>query len=240
MSSAFALAPGVNAQALADEFHQRRRVRIEPFLTEDSVHALRDHLRSRDDWRLVVNGGEKVFEIDRAGQRAMTAEQWRQFDKLVEQSAAQGFQFRFETIRVPDDEEQRRKRGTLLDEFALFLSSPGMVDFFRQLTGAARIAFADAQATSYSAGHFLTTHDDDVDGKERQAAYVFGLTESWRPDWGGLLRFHTSDGEVEEAWLPRFNALTVFRVPQLHSVSAVAPIALGRRHSVTGWLRAKS
>ena len=149
-----------------------------------------------------------------------------------------GFQFRFETIRVPDRDADRLAEPTLLNEFARFLSSKPVVDFFRQITGAGDIGFADAQGTAYGPGHFLTAHDDDVDGKRRRAAYVFNLTPEWRVDWGGLLLFHAADGHVEEGYTPRFNALNIFAVPAVHSVSCVAPFAAHRRYSVTGWLRA--
>jgi Rps23 Pro-64 3,4-dihydroxylase Tpa1-like proline 4-hydroxylase len=36
---------------------------------------------------------------------------------------------------------------------------------------------------------------------------------------------------------PRFNALHLFKVPQRHSVSLVAPFAGAPRLSITGWLR---
>ena len=234
----FALAAGLDPESLAAEFRQRGRLRIRPFLSDDSARALLDHVRARDDWRLVVNAGEKVFEIDRAGQRAMTRDQWRQLDALVDDAAAREFQFRFETIRVPDEESERRHRGTLLEDFALFMSSPEMVGFFRVVTDCADIAFADAQATRYSAGHFLTAHDDDVDGKGRRAAYVLGLTEEWSPELGGLLQFHDDAGlGLTESVPPAFNALNLFAVPQLHSVTRVGASAPHPRLSITGWLR---
>jgi Rps23 Pro-64 3,4-dihydroxylase Tpa1-like proline 4-hydroxylase len=66
---------------------------------------------------------------------------------------------------------------------------------------------------------------------------VLGLTPGWRAEWGGLLMFHERGGDIERALMPRFNVLNVFAVPQLHSVSAVAPFAGNDRLSVTGWLR---
>jgi Rps23 Pro-64 3,4-dihydroxylase Tpa1-like proline 4-hydroxylase len=39
------------------------------------------------------------------------------------------------------------------------------------------------------------------------------------------------------SYIPAFNALTLFRVPQWHSVSYVTPFAMGPRFSVTGWFR---
>ena len=102
-----------------------------------------------------------------------------------------------------------------------------------------QVAFADAQATAYAPGDFLTGHDDAVGGKKRLAAYVFGLTPVWRVEWGGLLLFHGSDGDVDAGLAPRFNTLNVFAVPQTHSVSMVTRAAPSRRYSITGWLRAR-
>jgi Rps23 Pro-64 3,4-dihydroxylase Tpa1-like proline 4-hydroxylase len=126
-----------------------------------------------------------------------------------------------------------------LVQFASFMSSPDVVALLRRITDKPAIAFADAQATAYGPGHFLTAHDDEIAGKERHAAYVFNLTPVWRVDWGGLLLFHGVDGHIDRGFAPSFNALNIFAVPQPHSVSMVAPYAANRRYSITGWLRGR-
>ena len=118
------------------------------------------------------------------------------------------------------------------------MSTDRVRDFLRTITGSAEIEYADAQATAYAPGDFLTVHDDAVEGKFRRAAYVFGLTPVWRLEWGGLLLFHGSDGHVDCGWVPTFNTLNLFKVPQLHSVSEVTQAAAYRRYAITGWLRA--
>jgi Rps23 Pro-64 3,4-dihydroxylase Tpa1-like proline 4-hydroxylase len=120
------------------------------------------------------------------------------------------------------------------------MSSGDVRDFLRVVTGAEDIQYADAQATAYSPGDFLTGHDDAVTGKSRRAAYVFGLTPMWRLEWGGLLLFHGSDGNVERGLVPAFNSLNLFAVPRMHSVSEVTRAAAYRRYSITGWLRAET
>ncbi len=235
----FGLHPSIKADRVREAFARDRRVEIAPFLTEAAAAALRDHLLGRDDWRLVLNAGEKVYEIDRPGQAALTPAQREELERRVAASARDGFQYRFESIRVPDDVSERGARATLLDAFATFMSSSPALDLLRQITGVRDIAFADAQATSYGPGHFLTTHDDDVVGKNRRAAYVFGLTTDWRAEHGGLLLFHNGNGDICRGLVPRFNTLNLFAVPQLHSVSYVTPSAPRPRLSVTGWLRAK-
>ena len=55
-------------------------------------------------------------------------------------------------------------------------------------------------------------HEDMVGGdlrskigqhRGRLAAYAFGLTRSWRPEWGGLLLFHDRKGDVSGGFTPR-------------------------------------
>ena len=128
--------------------------------------------------------------------------------------------------------------GDILRDAVAFLNGERFLTFARNLTGFQDIAFADAQATLYGPGHFLTLHDDAVEGKNRRAAYVLNLTENWREDWGGYLNFFDKVGNIEAAYKPAFNALNIFAVPAAHSVGLVAPFAGALRCSITGWLRA--
>ena len=238
--TAYRLNRALDRDALAAEFRRSGRVHIADFLDPASAADLHAFLKASSDWRLVLNQTDKVFDLDRAAQAALSAEARAQLHEAVHAAARYGFQFMFESIRVPDDEPARAAQDDALNRFATFLSSDPVLAFFRQVTGKDAIAFADAQATAYGPGHFLTAHDDEIAGKDRHAAYVFGLNPAWSPDWGGLLLFHRADGHVAEAYVPRFNALNLFAVPQAHSVSLVAPFAASRRYSVTGWLRGRA
>lgn len=228
-----AVNPALDWAALAADYARHRRVRIDDFLDRASAAALTAHVRSRDDWTLVLNAGERLFELSRAARAGLDPERAAALAQAVRAQAQQGFQFHYETIRVPDAAAARASDPTVLNALAALLSSPPLLDRWRTLTGCAEIAFADAQATAYAPGDFLTAHNDDVAGKARHAAYVLGLTPNWSSDWGGLLLFH-ADGV---AWTPRCNTLNLFAVPQPHSVSQVASFAADRRYAVTGWLR---
>jgi Rps23 Pro-64 3,4-dihydroxylase Tpa1-like proline 4-hydroxylase len=234
---AFSINPSLDRIGLAAEFRRRRRVHIPGFLAGSGADRVQRHLRERTDWRLVINQGEKLFELDRQAQAALAPAQAERLEDAVNQAARRSFQFRFETIRVPDEEAERAADGSLLADLACFLSSDIALAFLREVTGEPAVQFADAQGTAYGPRHFLTVHDDEVAGKNRAAAYVLNLTPEWRIDWGGLLMFHGPDGHVEEALAPRFNALNLFAVPQPHSVSYVTPFVPNRRYAVTGWLR---
>lgn len=233
----FALNPALDPAALAREFAERGRLLIADVLTTGSAEALHLHLRQRDDWMLVVNSGDKLVELDRPTRAGLSAEQARMLDEAVYNGARYGFQYRYESLRVPDDDPARAARDDLLARFARWWSAGEAREFLRIVTGAPDIAFADAQATAYSPGDFLTGHDDDVEGKGRVAAYVLNLTPQWRTEWGGLLLFPDATGARAEAFIPGFNRLSLLRVPQQHSVSEVTRSAANRRYAITGWLR---
>ena len=235
----FLMNPSLDTKALAKRFKADGKLHIPDFLEAGCAETFFQSLRGRDDWALIVNQDADSFDLDRKAQAALSDEQRKALDQAVYAGARYGFQFRYEAIRVPDEETDRCELDDPLARFASFLSSPPVVELLRTVTGKRAIDFADAQATAYGPGHFLTAHDDEVAGKKRHAAYVFNLTPSWRIDWGGLLLFHGADGHVTRGFTPSFNALNLFAVPQPHSVSMVAPFAANRRYSVTGWLRGR-
>jgi Rps23 Pro-64 3,4-dihydroxylase Tpa1-like proline 4-hydroxylase len=119
-----------------------------------------------------------------------------------------------------------------------WLNQPETLEVFRRVTGIDGLIKADAQATLYAPGHFLTTHDDSGLAKEhRRVAYVLNMTKAWRPEWGGQLQFLAAKhGAVDDTWSPAFNTLALFVVPTWHTVTYVAPFAKGQRLAITGWL----
>lgn len=235
--SSYALNPGLDPDRLADDFARRQRISIDGFLDEDAARGLLAYLVATSEWRHVIKGGDRVFETPSDQMDAMPAAERRTLDEAIFREATAGFQFRYDTIRVPDSAAERALAATPLSRFAEFMASEPILDLFRRVTGQADIRFADAQATRYRRGDFLTRHDDSVGGKHRTHAFVLGLSEAWLPEWGGLLLFNDAAGGVAEAITPAFNRLNLFAVGQPHSVSYVAPYAAKERVSVTGWLR---
>ncbi|MCJ2183940.1 2OG-Fe(II) oxygenase [Novosphingobium sp. 1949] len=231
-----ALNSAIDAPALKARFARDGHVRIRGFLEEGGARALWEELRGRDDWMQVLNSGEKLFELDRATRRDFTPERTSALDTAVYAGARGGFQFRYESLRVPDGRKARAASGDPLAQFARWMSQDPVRTLLRTITGNAAIAFADAQATAYSPGDFLTGHDDAVAGKNRHAAYVLGLNPAWRLEWGGLLALHDGIDEGRVS-VPAFNTLDLIRVGQLHSVSEVTRAAPNRRYALTGWLR---
>lgn len=238
-STPFALHPSIDPALLAERYARDRRVQIAPFLNDTDAERIAAQLATRSDWRRVLNSGNKVFDFAASELDALTPEQRARLDDAVHVAARDGFQYRYDAIRVPDDAAERAESSDPLAALAAFLSSEAVMSLMRFVTGTAEPVFTDAQGTRYRPGDFLTAHDDDVSGKQRHAAYVLGLTRGWRAEWGGLLLFHGGAGGIAEGYVPGFNTLSLFAVPQPHSVSLVAPFAGTPRLSVTGWLRGR-
>ena len=236
---AFALAPGIDRPALRRAYAEKRRIAISPFLVGEAAEALRTHLQDRADWRLAIQpGGSKFVEIEAKDFETMSPAQREALMRAAAPSEPSGFRYLFDQIVVVGNRPDNREPDSPLGRFAAFLSSDEVVDLIRDISGASDIAFAEARATRYRPGHFLTIHDDRHEATHRRVAYTFGLSPVWRPEWGGLLMFHDARHDVEQGLVPRMNALNLFAVPQDHSVSAVAPFAPEPRYSVTGWMRA--
>lgn len=235
----FSLSQLIDVEAFARAFRLNGRVEIYDFLGAGEAEKLRTHLLERDDWTLVLNAGEQVYEIPRSEFKHLSETQRNELERRVMSAARGGFQYRYESIRVADDDSARQSNGTILDQFIRFMSSKTVLELLAHIIDRQDVDFADGQATAYSPGHFLTSHDDDVTGKMRHAAYVLGLAPQWRAEWGGLLMFHGEDGNIAEAFTPAMDALRLFSVPMLHSVSYVTPMAPEPRLSITGWLRSR-
>ena len=228
------LATGLDLKRLQEIYRNFRRLQIKGFLSEASARVLHDALAKSTEWRLTVNRGEEIRHFSLDDLSAWTAEQHALLERAVAFGGRFGFQFRYDVIRL-----ESTSIGSLLG-FRDFMSSPEVVELMQAITGDDDIAFADAHASRYRPGHFLTAHDDQMESMGRKAAYVLNLTPEWRPDWGGLLQFYDGSGNVSRAFTPAFNVLNLFRVPQTHSVSWVTPIAAAPRYAVTGWMRAST
>jgi len=215
----------------------RGRVQIPDFLQPDAAEVLRDCLAREVPWSLAERSeGESRT---RGRENALDDAAYGEVLEAAYRNARESFQFVYDSYMLA----RARKEGwdpdlpvhVMLD----FLNSPEFIEFARYLTGDDAINAVNAQATRYRPGQFLTPHDDTHSGEGRRYAYVINLTPRWKAEWGGLLQFIDANGNVIDSFMPRWNALSIFRVPQLHHVSLVSPWAGEHRLAITGWFLAR-
>ncbi|NBB51994.1 2OG-Fe(II) oxygenase [Rhizobium sp. CRIBSB] len=231
------LDPALPVRELAGAFARFGRVHAPGFLADGSARALHEALVVDPLWMCSTTSKGTQVDIPVEMLEAMPPDQTRQLMHLAHAEAMRGFHYMFDNIRISELADRGEPLSPMLAAAYAFVNSRPFLDFVAAVTGDNRGVYADAQATRYLPGHYLTRHDDRKPRAGRLCAYVLNLTPEWRADWGGLLNFIDADGHVAEAYTPTFNALNLLRVPQDHAVSCVAPFAGGARLSITGWVR---
>lgn len=226
-----------NRGELRKIFQQFGRVHIPDFLDLKSANSIYKEISNSIDWKLSIGNNGTNLDYDYAEFQKQDPDDINKFQNLLRKSASEGFQYCFKTYRLSEKINAKECHYEKLNEFFRFINSPQFLIFMRNLTGVSEGIYCDAQVTNFTSGDFLTQHHDENSNKGRIAAFVYNLTPIWRPDWGGLLQFIGKDNHITEAYTPCFNALNILKVPQNHSVSFVAPYAIGKRLSITGWFR---
>jgi SM-20-related protein len=234
---AIQLHESLDRKLIASVYKQAGRIHLRPIFSDESARAIHLSLATEIPWQLHLNDGKKPINLIGASFDELPEADRTRFMQGVYANAAKGFQYIFNSFPMSDVYQRGEHLSLYVMRLYEFLNSPQFLDFAREVTGEPSIAFADAQATRYRSGHFLSHHDDLVADKKRVAAYVLNFTPHWVADWGGILQFIAPDGHIAEGYTPTFNALNLFRVPQSHAVSYVAPFAQAGRLSITGWLR---
>lgn len=222
---------------LQQQFRHSGRVLIADLLSESFAAQLLDRAQQWGEWHLVTRIAGQHREFDGEQMHRLPAERIALFNQLVHEEARGGFQYLYERYPLYEKARQQQLNDEVFAQAYTLLRSEPFLQLLREVTGLEQITHTDAQLSRYRAGHFLTMHDDSADSIGRAAAFVLNLTPDWSVDHGGLLQFVDSNGQVERAFTPRFNALAVFRVPAVHSVSMVPPYVDRARYALTGWAR---
>ncbi len=227
----------LDRHALALGYANRGRVQVRDLFEPATAIRLYQCLLTETPWGVAYNNGvDTVFE---------SAAEWgkrgpqttREILEGVEKRAGSQFQYLYHCYPMLTAYTSGWDPDLLLHRFLEYLNTDEMLEFVRQITGLPSLIKADAQATWYGHGHFLTLHDDADTEAGRRVAYVINMTRDWREADGGYLLFLDQSGDVEMGFCPRFNTLNLFSVPQRHLVSYVPRYAQGRRYAITGWFR---
>ena len=220
-----------------DIFVRERRLQIRNILQQEAADAVQACLRDEVPWTLAYHQDDRSQTLP-TQQYATMDEAARQ--RLLVDLALQArgrYGFAYESFQMVKAYTEATSPDLLLHRVLEYLNSDEFLLFARTITGIPSIRRVSAQGTRYRPGHFLRLHSDLEISEGRVAAYVINLTPRWASDWGGLLQFHNPDDSIAQTFYPYWNTLSLFRVPQQHSVSGVMPYAEGSRLSITGWFQ---
>ena len=218
-------------------FRRHSRIHIPEILTPDSAKCILENLQNKVPWQAHFNDEEKTYDLHRDQIALLPDDKKTLIVEKLHQNAQSKFQYVFLNYSISDAVEQKSNPDVELNSFLDFVNSDEMLNFVRTITQIKEIKFADCQATLYRPGHFLRAHNDDIEQAGRLLAYTFNFTPHWDTDYGGILQFLDEEGDVDEGYSPKFNALNLFKIPTRHCVSYVTPFAAVGRYSLIGWFR---
>lgn len=236
----FEINPTLDRAALAAQFAIHRRLQIRDVLTERSANVLHDILARGTEWGLSWQAGSGPAEHIRPADMARRSPPERQSvgQRLLQAMQGGDYGFVYSAYPLVDAYKEGWHPGHPLELVLEHINDEPFLSLMRDVTGFSGLVKADAQATLYGQGNFLSRHNDSHVAEGWRVAYVLNLTrQEWRPDWGGYLVFYDEDGDIIEGFRPRFNALNIFAVPQWHSVTYVPNFSPVGRYAITGWLR---
>lgn len=228
--------PGIDYSPWAERLLTCGRVQIPDILEDAYAEQFHAVLAAETQWTLSYRDGSAAKRLEYADYAQMDEAQRAQFIERAALAARGRYAYAYEGYSMIDRYFDAAREDHLLRRLVDVFHDERVLGFIRQLTGDAAIARVRMQATRYLPGHFLRRHDDTGYGdQDRRFAFVVNLGRGWEADWGGLLNFVDSADRVVDVYVPRFNSLSLFKVPQMHYVSQVAPWAEAPRYALTGW-----
>lgn len=233
----FELNPALDRRGLAAEFARSRRLQIRDLLTEQTARTIHRILSRETPWGIAWKAGDDGPHAVR--REAIPTTDVRAIpDKLSKAMRGEDYAFAYGQYSLLNAYLEKWAPGSPHELILEHLNDAPFLDLMREVTGIPELLKADAQATLFAPGQFLALHSDSHVADGWRIAYVMNFcAEAWRPDWGGYLNFYDEEGDVLVGYKPRFNALNIFAVPQLHNVTYVPAFAPAARYAITGWLR---
>jgi len=238
------LNPNLDVEKYAALYARNKLVQIPEVFEKNVADAIEGVLRHSIQWRLVFPepdpaspGGDRVVQLTNEEMKELGNQRLGERIRGVMERASNNYGYLYNAYPMIEAYTSGWDLDHPIHKLTEFLNSQEFLEFGRSVIGVKTITKADAQATLYTRGQFLTRHVDSGIENERRCAYTFGFTRHWQPDWGGLLMMINEDLDIDRAFLPRFNTLSMFNGRALHAVSPVSPFAGEGRFQITGWLR---
>lgn len=223
------LNPDLNWPAIQSRYARNNFVVISDLFDENSAEAIYQSLIHDVEWKTCFSGKRGPEDYTTAELNGMSPEEKQQINTYIQNRASRHFSFMYQRADLTSSEIP------ILRDLYQYISSSKFLGFIRYITGALEINMADGQASRYQRTAFLNIHDDNIEVESRIAAYVISFTKGWRADYGGLLHMMDDDHTIKEVIIPRFNRMTIFRIPRKHFVSQVANYTPIARYTVNGW-----
>jgi len=209
-------------------------VSIPNFINPSLLDQLRDALDAHEWWSRAVHPGRDGINPDLFGNRNQKCRELE--NKARELASASRFTYMFWKCPVSDNFHHTTCHCVFCKLHDTFKSYE-VTDFLTKLVGRKVTSFGEMFGSKYTKDDYLGVHHDKSKG---DYAFVLGLTDGWKEEYGGILTFLASDNSTSEIIrevIPSFGSLTVFKVEKdgstHHEVTKV--VEDKERIAFTGW-----
>jgi SM-20-related protein len=213
--------PALNLEAAKARYAFQRRVHIPDFLAPTSAEHIYHLLSKNTPWGFAYHDGTTDRFMSMRDLEGLTRGRSERIAKVLQETVQkQGFAFGYHHFPLSLVSTSASGAHTEHEELHHFLSAETMLSLMRDISGKPDIMQAEIQADLFSALHFLGLHKG-AQKHTTQIGFALTFTRNWHADWGGYLNFHAESGDIVQGIIPRFNCLTLFELPQNHSISLV-------------------
>ncbi len=217
-----------NVDEYKNIFNENKKIQIQNILKDEIAELLFKHSIMDKNWILATGHDTIKFEkkINKQFEKANSI----QIKKIQDKFKNNKFSYIFHR-------SMNNKTPSFL-EFTLrkYMASKEFIDYLNSITDLNITTLNTLFMSKYKGGHFLSPHSDKGNGK---ITFVISLTKKWKPEYGGILHFMNDDKtKIIESYVPEFNTLMLFEVPEEgipHYVSHIVPYIKEERYSITGW-----
>ena len=217
----YKLNDGVDPKALAKEYKKAGRVLIKDAMDAKCADKLSESIETMAIWRTVYLDGETERRISGHDLQSLTNRRQRDMQENIYIQARQGYQYlRYEcpTDVIPDSKDPKG-----LTDADVFFKSDGFRDFLRKIAGAKDGELENVGARWLQRDHFMADSALATKLPDCKLWFSMDMTRTWQMQWGGQLNFLDDEGEIEQAWSPGFNQLSVYAGGTRHSIGYVTP-----------------
>jgi len=217
-----------NIEDYKHQFNISKKVQIKDILIDKIAELLYKQAITEKNWMLATGFDSTKFEkkVNKQFEKANSI----QIKKVQDKFKNDHFSYIFYRSM------NNQKPSFLEYILRKHMSSEDFINYLNQITNLNLTKLNTLFLSKYKSGNFLSPHSDKGNGK---LAFVLNLTKNWKPQYGGILHFMNKEKtEIVESFIPLFNNLMLFEVPDQgipHFVSHVVPYIKQERYSITGW-----
>jgi len=228
--------------ALHQEYKETGAVAVKDLLSADVAEAVYEAMKHNVPWELHVKrpkSSGKVEIISHENALKLTEKEKLKLVPKILTLKDNDLSFIYYRHTIPTTEDAASENLLILTQVTRYFNSKNYLKLMGEITGDYSGQEVSTWASRYDSNHHLSIHMDENPTQHRIAAHVLGLTKNWKREWGGQFAFCDARGKPVSYHPPKFNQLTLFKVPRLHLVNKIKPYAKESRFSLFGWYKVK-